>query len=151
MRKGFERLHGLVSEKLQRDVRSGALFVFTNKRRTRLKVPYFDGTGLWLMTKRHIPHSTLPLFGVSRGFWIGITRSKDRHFLRFQRGRKHLPLARPPHRRRAARGGRRGARTAPGARAVCNSLALNPVRRESTLSGTSTRRTRRVVGANAML
>jgi transposase len=52
MRKGFEGLHALVSERLQEDVRSGALFVFTNKRHTRLKVLYFDGTGLWLMTKR---------------------------------------------------------------------------------------------------
>jgi transposase len=52
MRKGFEGLHALVSEQLQEDIRSGALFVFTNKRHTRLKVLYFDGTGLWLMTKR---------------------------------------------------------------------------------------------------
>ena len=52
MRKGFEGLHGLVSERLKEDVRSGALFVFCNQRHTRLKVLYFDGTGLWLMTKR---------------------------------------------------------------------------------------------------
>jgi transposase len=52
MRKGFEGLHALASERLQEDVRSGALFVFTNKRHTRLKMLYFDGTGLWLMTKR---------------------------------------------------------------------------------------------------
>jgi len=52
MRKGFEGLHALVSERLREDVRSGALFVFTNKRRSRLKVLYFDGTGLWLATKR---------------------------------------------------------------------------------------------------
>jgi transposase len=52
MRKGFEGLHAAVSERLKEDVRSGALFVFTNKRRSRLKVLYFDGTGLWLMTKR---------------------------------------------------------------------------------------------------
>jgi len=51
-RKGFEGLHALIGERLQEDVRSGALFVFTNKRRTRLKVLYFDGTGLWLLTKR---------------------------------------------------------------------------------------------------
>ena len=38
--------------RLGENVRGGALFVFTNKRRTRLKVLYFDGTGLWLMTKR---------------------------------------------------------------------------------------------------
>ena len=52
MRKGFEGLTGLVAEKLKEDLRSGALFVFCNKRHTRLKVLYFDGTGLWLMTKR---------------------------------------------------------------------------------------------------
>jgi len=52
MRKGFEGLHALVGEKLCEDVRGGALFAFTNKRRTRLKVLYFDGTGLWLLTKR---------------------------------------------------------------------------------------------------
>ena len=52
MRKGFEGLHALVGERLGEDVRGGALFVFTNKRHTRLKVLYFDGTGLWLMTKR---------------------------------------------------------------------------------------------------
>lgn len=52
MRKGFEGLLGLVGERLREDVRSGALFAFTNKRRTRLKVLYFDGSGLWLMTKR---------------------------------------------------------------------------------------------------
>lgn len=52
MRKGFEGLHAAVGEQLKEDARSGALFVFTNKRHTRLKVLYFDGTGLWLMTKR---------------------------------------------------------------------------------------------------
>ncbi len=52
MRKGFEGLYALVGESLQEDVRSGALFVFSNRRHTRLKVLYFDGTGLWLMTKR---------------------------------------------------------------------------------------------------
>ena len=52
MRKGFEGLRALVEQRLREDVKSGALFVFTNKRHTRLKVLYFDGTGLWLMSKR---------------------------------------------------------------------------------------------------
>ncbi len=52
MRKGLEGLHALVSQRLSEDVRGGALFVFINKRHTRLKVLYFDGTGLWLLTKR---------------------------------------------------------------------------------------------------
>lgn len=52
MRKGFEGLHGVVAEKLREDPRSGALFAFTNKRRTRLKIIYWDKTGFWLLTKR---------------------------------------------------------------------------------------------------
>ena len=52
MRKGMEGLHALVSERRREDIRGGALFVFINQRRTRLKVLYFDGTGLWLLTKR---------------------------------------------------------------------------------------------------
>jgi transposase len=52
MRKGFEGLHVLVGECLQEDIRSGALFAFINKRHSRLKALYFDGTGLWILTKR---------------------------------------------------------------------------------------------------
>ncbi|MFM7186436.1 MAG: IS66 family insertion sequence element accessory protein TnpB [Armatimonadota bacterium] len=52
MRKGFEGLVAAVQEKLRHDVRSGAIFAFTNKTRTRLKLIYWDKTGLWLMTKR---------------------------------------------------------------------------------------------------
>jgi transposase len=52
MRKGFEGLAALVHDKLNETLRGGAVFAFTNKGRTRLKLLYFDGTGLWLMTKR---------------------------------------------------------------------------------------------------
>ena len=52
MRKGCNGLHALITERLGEDPRSGALFVFSNRRRTRLKVLYWDGTGLWGMTKR---------------------------------------------------------------------------------------------------
>lgn len=52
MRKGFEGLLALVGERLGEDVRGGALFVFTNRRHTRLKILFFDGSGLWLLSKR---------------------------------------------------------------------------------------------------
>jgi len=52
MRAGINTLHALVADKLKEDSRSGSLFVFSNKRRRLIKVLYWDGTGMWLMTKR---------------------------------------------------------------------------------------------------
>lgn len=52
LRWGFERLSGVVADKIGRNARSGALFVFFGKRRSALKVLFFDGTGLCLFYKR---------------------------------------------------------------------------------------------------
>lgn len=52
MRAGVNTLHALVGDRLKEDSRSGTLFVFTNRRRKLVKVLYWDGTGMWLMTKR---------------------------------------------------------------------------------------------------
>jgi transposase len=52
MRKGFEGLHGLVRHRLDLDPLSGHLFLFCNRDRTRLKVLFWDGSGLWVCAKR---------------------------------------------------------------------------------------------------
>lgn len=52
MRKSFNGLHSIASDQLQTAPARDALFVFTNKRRNRIKLLYFDGTGLWVATKR---------------------------------------------------------------------------------------------------
>ena len=52
LRRSFEGLAQLVRGALQEDERSCQIFVFTNKRKDRVRMLYWDGTGLWLMTKK---------------------------------------------------------------------------------------------------
>jgi len=52
MRKGFEGLYGLVRDRLQCEPLSGHIFVFSNAQRNRLKLLFWDGSGLWVCAKR---------------------------------------------------------------------------------------------------
>jgi transposase len=52
LRWGFDRLAGIVAERLGHAPRSGALFAFIGKRRTAMKILFFDGSGLCLFYKR---------------------------------------------------------------------------------------------------
>lgn len=49
---GINGLYALTSQRLGEDPLSGHLFLFTNRRRNRLKALYADGSGLWICTKR---------------------------------------------------------------------------------------------------
>ena len=52
MRKGYDGLHGLVASRLEQYPLSGHLFVFCNGSRNRIKVLFWDGSGLWVGAKR---------------------------------------------------------------------------------------------------
>lgn len=52
LRWGFDRLAGIVADRLGRGARSGALFVFFGRQRTALKVLFFDGSGMCVFYKR---------------------------------------------------------------------------------------------------
>lgn len=72
MRKHFEGLAALVREEMGKDPLSGALFLFTNRRRSHAKILWFDGSGMCVLAKRlergrfaalweHNQHKQVPL------------------------------------------------------------------------------------------
>ncbi len=51
MRKGINGLSGIVRGEFQSDPIDGSLYMFVNRRRDRMKILYFDGTGFWVFYK----------------------------------------------------------------------------------------------------
>jgi transposase len=52
LRGSFNRLYGLVIDHLKGDPLSGNLYLFTNRRRNRVKILWWDGSGLIVAAKR---------------------------------------------------------------------------------------------------
>ena len=46
LRWSFDRLAGIAQERIGRDARCGALFIFFGKHRAALKILFFDGSGM---------------------------------------------------------------------------------------------------------
>lgn len=54
MRKSYDGLSGMVKHQLQEDPLSSQLFVFINRRKTQMKVLYFDRSGYCIWSKRPV-------------------------------------------------------------------------------------------------
>ena len=52
LRKSFEGLYGMARDRLECDPLSGHVFLFSNAQRNRVKLLYYDGSGLWVCAKR---------------------------------------------------------------------------------------------------
>jgi len=81
MRKGHSGLAAMVREGMGRDPLSGALYLFTNRRRTHAKILWFDGSGLCLYAKRLERGQFAPLWNYTEQKLLPLKRSELELFL----------------------------------------------------------------------
>ena len=93
LRKGFEGLSALVQHALGRDPLSGALYLFTNRRRTTAK---FDGTELTLYIKRLARGRFAALWDGDEATALSLSRLELELFLQGSQLVGKVPLAPAP-------------------------------------------------------
>jgi transposase len=96
MRKSFEGLSALVRRDLGRDPNDGSLYLFTNRRRRRAKVLYFDGTGLCVFAKRLEKGLFAKLWRSESAKELVLTRAELELFLQGSQLVGRLQLSPPP-------------------------------------------------------
>lgn len=96
LRKGFEGLCALVRHDLERDPIDGALYLFTNRRRRRAKVLYFDGTGLCVLAKRLEKGLFAKLWRSERDKELSLTRPELELYLAGSQLVGRMALSPPP-------------------------------------------------------
>ena len=81
LRKGFDGLSHLVTERLRRDPLSGDCYLFVNATRKRAKVLLWDGTGLCIYAKRLEQGRFACLWRDAETDVVGLTMSELQLFL----------------------------------------------------------------------
>jgi len=81
MRKGYDGLAALVRQEMGQEPLSGALFLFTNRRRTHAKILWFDGSGMCIYAKRLEKGQFAPLWKYTADKRMSLTRSELHLFL----------------------------------------------------------------------
>jgi transposase len=93
MRKSFDALASLVTERMGRDVLAGEMFLFVSRDRRKARVLFYDGTGLCLFCKRLARGQFSPPWASEAG--VTMTRSELSLFLEGSHLAGTIPLSPP--------------------------------------------------------
>lgn len=96
MRKSYEGLSRLARKEMGQDVLSGVLCLFTNRRRNRAKILWYDGTGLCVLCKRLEKGQFAALWQESDEPTLSLTRAELELFLHGCKLVGKIPLSPAP-------------------------------------------------------